>query len=117
MIRKLIAAVVLIPLALVIVLFAVANRGPATLSLDPFSDVPLVSVSLPMFLVVLGALIAGVIVGGMAAWLRQRKWRAAARRLDAEIKALRVETETLKRELEAPPAASIATIAYRHPAA
>ena len=35
--RKFIAAIILVPLAILIVMFAVANRGSVAISLDPFS--------------------------------------------------------------------------------
>ena len=38
-------------------------------------------------------LILGVLVGGIAAWLGQGKWRRAARRLDGEVRALHDEIE------------------------
>ncbi|MEA2871305.1 MAG: hypothetical protein QOH67_1281 [Hyphomicrobiales bacterium] len=120
MIRKIVAILILVPLALLIVLFAVANRAAVTVSLDPFaSDPPLFAVTLSLFFVMLIALIAGVIIGGAAAWARQSKWRRRARRLAAELKASRAETETLRRQLEAGAAAhaSITSIAYRHPTA
>jgi hypothetical protein len=77
----------------------------------------------PLFLALLAALIAGVVVGGAAAWSRQGKWRARARRLSADLKTAHGEIETLRRRLEASAAAqaqaqnSIAAIAYRHPSA
>ena len=71
-----------------IVMFAVANRAPVTIALDPFGgEPPMFTVAMPLFLVLLVALIAGVIVGGAAAWSRQRKWRRRARRLAADLKA------------------------------
>src|SRR5438874_816808 len=61
MIRSFIATIVLIPLAILIVLLAVANRAGVTISLDPFStEAPALVVKLPLFLVILAALIAGV---------------------------------------------------------
>jgi uncharacterized integral membrane protein len=124
MIRKLITVLILVPLALVIVMFAVSNRGAITLAFDPLgSDPPMYAFSLPLFLVLLAALTAGVIVGGAAAWSRQGKWRSRARRLSADLKSARAETEALRRQLEAPsvvpaqPQTSIAAIAYRHPSA
>src|SRR5437016_2955530 len=123
MLRKIVAALILIPLALMIVLFAVANRAPVAISLDPFGDQsPMFSASLPLFLLLLIVLITGVIIGGVAAWLRQSRWRRRARRLAAELKAARAETEKLRRQVEANAAAqpqqnSIAAIAYRHPTA
>ena len=41
--------------------------------------------------------IAGVVVGGIAAWVRQGKWRRAARLADAQARELRAEVERLRR--------------------
>ncbi len=83
--RKFVAAVILIPLAIVIIAFAVANRQIVTVSLDPFSsEHPASSVTLPLFALILLLLIAGVVIGGVAAWLRQAQWRRVARRLERE---------------------------------
>jgi uncharacterized integral membrane protein len=96
--RKIVAALTLIPLAIVIIAFAVANRQDVTVSLDPFNpDVPAASVTKPLFVVLIAVLILGVIVGGIAAWLRQTKWRRTARRLEREVASLRAEIDTLKR--------------------
>jgi uncharacterized integral membrane protein len=96
--RKFVAAVILIPLAIVIVAFAVANRQIVTVSLDPFSsEHPASSVTLPLFALILVLLIAGVVIGGVAAWLRQAKWRRVARRLEREVEALRSEVASLRR--------------------
>ena len=124
MLRKIVTALIVIPLALLIVLFAVANRAAITVSLDPFGDPsPLFSVSLPLFLLLLIVLILGVIIGGIAAWLRQSRWRRRGRRFAAELKAARAENEMLRRRVEASTVTqaqaqgSIAAIAYRHPTA
>jgi uncharacterized integral membrane protein len=101
MIRKIIAALILVPLAVAIVALAVANRHAVTLSLDPISAAPTLAVTLPLFVVLLLTLLAGVIVGGIAAWLRQGKWRRAARRAEAEARRLRAENEALKLRIEA----------------
>ena len=96
-IRKIIAAVILVPLAVVIIAFAVANRQIVTVSLDPFSaEHPAASLTLPLFALVGVLLVVGVLIGGMAAWLRQAKWRRTARRLEREIADLHIEIETLK---------------------
>ena len=124
MIRKVVTVLVLLPVALLIVMFAVANRAPVSIALDPVaSEPPMLTVALPLFLVLLIALIAGVIIGGAAAWSRQRKWRRRARRLSADLKAAHAETAALRRRLETQPPPhpqplpSIAAIAYRHPSA
>ena len=98
LLRKIVAAVILIPLAIVIVAFAVANRQLVTLSLDPFSaEHPAASVTLPLFGLIIVLLIVGVLIGGIAAWLRQARWRRMARRLEREAGALRGEIEEFKR--------------------
>ncbi|MGA8498892.1 MAG: LapA family protein [Xanthobacteraceae bacterium] len=98
MLRKIVAAVILIPLAIVIIAFAVANRQIVTVSLDPFSsEHPASSLTLPLFALILVLLIAGVVIGGVAAWLRQAKWRRVARRLEREADALRGEVTSLRR--------------------
>jgi uncharacterized integral membrane protein len=122
MTRKIIAALILVPLAAVIVALAVANRHAVTLSLDLLpADKPALAVTLPLFVALLLALLAGVIVGGIAAWLRQGRWRRAARRAEAEARRLRAENETLKQRIEmgerASSPGSLPAIARRPPAA
>ena len=83
MFRKIVTAVIIVPLAVVIVAFAVTNRQTVTVSFDPFSAAsPAYAATLPLFAVIFAVLIFGVLVGGIAAWLRQGKWRRTARRLD-----------------------------------
>src|ERR1700716_4064153 len=78
--RKFFTALVLIPLGLIFVIFAVANRHLVTVSFDPFnSSDPSVGFTLPLFVVIIGVAIAGVVAGGCATWFRQRHWRRAAR--------------------------------------
>jgi uncharacterized integral membrane protein len=90
MIRKIVTALVLILLALVLLSFAVANRQIVTVSLDPFDQGdPALVFSQPMYLLVFVVLICGVVLGGIAAWLRQAKWRTRARRAEAQLSALR----------------------------
>ena len=115
LVRKIIAAVILVPLAVIIIAFAVANRQIVTVSLDPFSaEHPAASLTLPLFALVIVLLVLGVLIGGVAAWLRQSKWRRTARRLEREIADLHIELEALKRtagvssaSVNAPAAASV----------
>jgi uncharacterized integral membrane protein len=106
--RKIIAAIILVPLAIVIIAFAVANRQIVTVSLDPFSsEHPAASLTLPLFALIVVLLVIGVLIGGMAAWLRQTRWRRTARRLEREVADLRVELEALKRNAGVPPGAAV----------
>jgi uncharacterized integral membrane protein len=90
LLRKIVAAIILVPLAVVIIAFAVANRQIVTVSFDPFSaGEPAASVTLPLFALVILLLIVGVLIGGLASWLRQGKWRQTARRFERELHHLR----------------------------
>jgi len=102
MIRKVVSFFVVLPLGILLVSFAVANRHSVTVSLDPLgSNAPALTATLPLFLLILVMLALGVVVGGVAAWFNQAKWRRAARRLSAEARALRAEREAIKAELAA----------------
>ena len=90
-------ALILLPIAIIVVLLAVANRAPVTLSLDPFSqDAPEFATQVPLFAVIFAAVMLGVVIGGVAAWLAQGKSRRAGRQSRREARQLRYETERLK---------------------
>src|SRR6476620_3502530 len=111
MVRKILRALVLIPLAIIIVSLAVANRQNVVVSLDPFDRTqPAFSIVLPLYVLILILIIAGVVIGGIAAWLRQAKWRARARAAEARARDLKAENEMLRRRDEAgpPPPAPLA---------
>ena len=88
---------ILVPVALAIVLFSVANRGPVRVSFDPISrDAPVLAYDVPLFAIVLAAIAVGVLIGGFASWLAQGKHRRAARRNRREAESLRSETQMLR---------------------
>jgi uncharacterized integral membrane protein len=95
--RKFFTALVLIPLGLLFIVFAVANRHLVTVSLDPFntSD-PSVGFTLPLFVVIIAVAILGVAAGGLATWFRQRHWRRAARQHEADARAARAQLADLR---------------------
>jgi uncharacterized integral membrane protein len=98
MIRKIVTAVIVVPLAIVIIAFALANRQVVTVSFDPFSSTqPAYAASLPLFVLIFVLVIIGVIIGGMATWLRQSTWRRTARQLDADVRALHQDLEAMRR--------------------
>ena len=115
MLRRIVSAIILIPLMVIVVGFAVANRQAVTLSFDPFSATsPAYAVTLPLFIVVFALVIIGVIVGGTAVWFGQRRIRRARRRLDAEVAALHGEIDGLRRDVAAQP--PLAARSEREPA-
>jgi uncharacterized integral membrane protein len=100
MLRKLITALILVPLAIVLVALAVANRQTVVVSFDPFDQGhPAFTLAVPLFALILALVVGGVIVGGVAAWLRQSKWRRTARLAQAQARELGVELDRLKRSM------------------
>jgi hypothetical protein len=98
MLRKIVTALILIPLAVVVIALAVANRQPVLVSFDPFDQLhPAMARALPLYQLMLLLLVVGVVVGGVAAWTRQGKWRRAARLADAQARELRAEVDRLRR--------------------
>jgi uncharacterized integral membrane protein len=95
--QKFLTALVLIPLGLIFIVFAVANRHLVTVSFDPFnSSDPSVGLTLPLFVVIIAVAIAGVVAGGSATWFRQRRWRRAARQYEADARQARAQLADLR---------------------
>lgn len=100
--RKFLTALIVIPLGLILVTFAVANRHFVTVSFDPLvTDDPSFSVTLPLFLLLILVAALGVVAGGCAVWFGQRHWRRAARRNDADARAARSELADLRAQMAA----------------
>jgi len=102
---KLLLWLLLLPLTIIFVAFAVANRHLVTLSLDPM---PL-SIEAPLYGLVVAGIFVGLVAGGLIAWLRAGRVR---RRLRAEQRTVRrLEGEISKAETAAASAATSATAA------
>jgi uncharacterized integral membrane protein len=94
--RKFITGLILIPLGLIFIVFAVANHHLVTVSFDPFNSTdPSVSVRLPLFVLIIAVAILGVVAGGSATWFRQRRWRRAARQHEADARRARAQLADL----------------------
>jgi uncharacterized integral membrane protein len=108
--RKLLRWLVLVPLAILLVLLAVANRAPVMFSLDPFSrEAPALAFTLPLFVALLLAVALGVVIGGIAAGVGRLRWRFRAKKAEREAEKLSAENEAFfraaaarQREAEAP---------------
>jgi uncharacterized integral membrane protein len=104
--RRFLFLIIVVPVAIVAILLSVANRQSVLFSLDPFNTTaPAWSVSLPLFVLLFAALGAGVVIGGGATWLRQGKWRKAARSERGQATRLKREADELRRRVEAGAAA------------
>jgi len=86
---------VLIPVTIVVLAFAYANKHAVIVSIDPVAgDSSQWTVKGPLFLVIIASVIVGVVSGAVATWFSQGRHRRLARQL-------RVEREKLKRDLDA----------------
>ena len=99
--RKLILVLVVLPLAVLLIALAVVNRKPALLILDPLGGTePGMSLEAPLFLLLLGAFAFGLVVGGMATWIGQGKWRRLAREETRQARDWRRQVDRLEKELD-----------------
>ncbi|MBD8553696.1 DUF1049 domain-containing protein [Rhizobium sp. CFBP 8762] len=79
--KKLINLVVLLPIGIVLIMLAVANRKSVTLALNPFNpEDTVLSASGPFFLFLFLSLILGMVIGALATWVGQGKYRNRARK-------------------------------------
>ncbi|MEM5477025.1 LapA family protein [Pacificibacter sp. AS14] len=92
--------VFLAALAVALITIALANRAVVTLDLLPAELAEYLgigySVSLPMFIVIFGAIIAGLLIGFIWEWMREYKHRAAAVKHRREKDQLAREVSKLK---------------------
>ncbi len=103
--RRFLIYLLLVLLAVIAIALSVANRDVVTFSLDPFgAPSPRWSLTAPMFMFLFAALALGVVVGGVATWTRQSKWRRAARRERANAQQLRSEIDRLRQQVTMMPA-------------
>lgn len=95
--KRFLSLLVAAPVGILVIVLAVANRHPVTLSLDPFKpEAPALAVTLPFFVFIFAALFAGLLLGGFGAWLKQGKWRREARDRRYEAARWRNEADRLK---------------------
>ena len=84
----------------VVVVLAVANRGPVTLHLLPqgLDRVMPLSVELPLFVVILASVVVGMVVGYLFEWLREHKHRRRATQKSREAERLNREVARLRKD-------------------
>jgi len=98
MIRRLISIFITIPLAIVLIALAVANRGTVPLRFDVFNPQnPALTINAPMFIWLFAAVAVGVLAGGIGAWLAQGRHRKMERHYKKEAASLRYKVEDQKR--------------------
>lgn len=105
MTNRLLTLLIALPVAVILIVLSVANRSAVSITLDPFNPGnPALTYTAPLFLWVLGALLTGIIIGGLLIWFTQGRHRKLARKRKAETDALL--TRAKQAEAKALPAAS-----------
>ncbi len=97
MLRRLVSIFVFVPVAIVLIALAVANRATVLFTIDPFNPgSALLSWQLPLFVLLFVALITGLVLGSLATWFAQGKYRRSSRENKAE--AARLLSDAQKRD-------------------
>lgn len=102
--KRFISWLIMIPFALVVIVFSAVNRDLVTLSLWPFPH----EVTVPIFTLVLAVFVVGFLWGGLIAWFsagetrrraRNNLWRAET--AERELRSLSNKLHERERELDA----------------
>jgi uncharacterized integral membrane protein len=106
MFNRFLLIVVFVPLAIILIALAVANRELVAFTIDPFNPGnPALTLTLPLFIYLFLALVAGMVIGSVVTWFRQGRYRKLARQRSMEAESLR---QAVKRE-PAPPQGAVTT--------
>lgn len=89
-------------LGIILISMSLANRDMVTLKLVPDAVAELIGfnhgISLPLFVVILGGIVAGLIIGFFWEWLREHRLRREGNRKAREVQKLEQEVTRLKDE-------------------
>lgn len=85
----------LLPVAVLAVMLAIANRTPVELAFDSFGAPDLI-IRAPLFIVAFASMMIGVMIGGVGVWMRQGRHRRAARAARSEARRLHAEADRLR---------------------
>ena len=114
MVKRILWLLVAFPAGLLLVTFAVVNRHEVRLVLDPFRpENPVIALSLPFYVYLFATLIVGVVLGGMATWFAQSRWRRSARQHGRAAARWHAEADRLTRERDADAAVKSASTTTR----
>lgn len=99
MVNRIVGWVVLVPLCLGLIVFALANRHFVGVNFNPFTTIEPSAApgyGVPLFVVLYVVLLIGVLLGGTATWFaqgihrrREKHWRREAHLLNTEVEGLR----------------------------
>jgi uncharacterized integral membrane protein len=107
MLNRILLVVIVVPVAVVLIALAVANRTAVAFTLDPFNPGnPALTLQLPLFVMLFLALGVGLLIGSFATWWKQGRYRKDARAKAREVQSLMQEISQRKPVPPAPTPAS-----------
>ncbi|MEW9807426.1 lipopolysaccharide assembly protein LapA domain-containing protein [Mesorhizobium sp. ZMM04-5] len=90
MLNRFVLIAVFVPLAIILVALAVANRGVVSFTVDPFNPGnPALTWQMPLFVLLFAAVVAGMVVGSLTTWWKQGRYRRLARLRGQEAETLK----------------------------
>lgn len=99
MMKRIVGWVVLLPLCVLLILFALANRQAVPVNFNPLTPPEALAANgsgVPLFLLIYAVLLVGVLLGGIATWFAQghhrsleKHWRRHSAHLSQELQATR----------------------------
>jgi uncharacterized integral membrane protein len=104
MIKRFIGWFILVPISVILIIFALANRQMIKLNFDPTSSLnPLISsIELPLYFIIYSMLFLGILLGGVAVWFTQGRYRKQCRQLSKTTKTLESEIGEIKKTTKKP---------------
>ena len=103
MLNRIVGWFVLVPLCAALIVFALANRQQVMLNFNPLAPSEGAAASgtgVPLFFVIFGVLLVGVLLGGIATWFAQGPHRREERHYKRETERLHRELEVARRAPE-----------------
>lgn len=108
--RRVLRWLIGLPIFIIVMGFAVANRKWTQLSLDPFNEAaPKISLEMPLWLLLFVGIFIGVFAGWFFCWLAQGKYRRLARerartisKLNSELAVAKTGPEKIEAQMLAP---------------
>src|SRR5829696_3527029 len=100
MTRQLIGWFLLLPLSILLIVFALANRQLVVVNFNPLTPVDALNApgfGMPLFFVIYAVLLIGVLLGGVATWFAQGHHRIEKRRFRRESERLRYDLDAIRR--------------------
>lgn len=100
MTRQLIGWFLLLPLSVLLIVFALANRQLVVVNFNPLAPVESLDApgfGIPLFFVIYAVLLVGVLLGGVATWFAQGHHRIEKRKFRRESERLRFDLDQARR--------------------